>query len=324
MAYMYLYFKRRSFRLYLNMRQAIARLSTLIFACLIRLITGIHVLPQEIRAGLYNTSIKAPQMTISDAKVSEDALSLAKDLYEESRTRIASVATKVGALLTVTGIAVSGTLASLSLIGMPSTWLFDAVFLCSVLVFLCTGWFLFQFLGVGRMSAPRIDQEFLDLEVQQQKTALLRSLLSAVEQNDRRNNFLVDIYKAGRKLCAFSCACALLLITMAVLGGGNRDDHLLLKLRSDPQLIELLRGPRGVPGPQGVAGPAGLIGAKGEKVDQGPKGDSIAAPDAFKCSCPRDNTVPNATPQTSVKILNSAAPGTTTTIQQHAAPSQSP
>lgn len=50
------------------------------------------------------------------------------------------------------------------------------------------------------------------------------------------------------------------------------DESVIRRLRSDPELIELLRGPKGAPGPQGSPGERGPRGEKGDPGPQGPAG----------------------------------------------------
>ncbi len=263
---MSLFIKRRIFRSYLRLRERADQRATRTFAGLARLVTGIKIPPEEVRRGMYRRSGRPGGLHITGKNVKPETVTLAKELFEESRSRISTVASKVGTLLTVTSIAVSGTLTSLSLIGFPSNLAFFAAFLVTIVVFISTGWFLFKFLAVGQISAPNIDQEFLDLTPEMTKAAYVRDLLAAADQNDLRNNFLVDIYRAGRRLCALSFACALGLVVFAVADRIGREDRVIQKLRSDPQLLNLLRGPQG---PPGTPGTAGSRGEKGERGDRG-------------------------------------------------------
>lgn len=202
-------------------------------------------------------------------------MTLATLLHDESMKRIANVGSKVSTLLSTAGIAVSATLTSLSLIGFPSSVFFYIAFVGTALVFIFTLWFLFAFLAVGTSAVPRLDQDFLDSTKDEKSAELVQSFISATEQNDLRNNFLVDVYKAGRKLCALSLFGALLLVMIAVFTRSGREERLVQKLRSDSELINLLRGPSG---PQGPVGPSGLRGEKGEKGVAGEKGESGRVP----------------------------------------------
>ena len=260
---MAIYLKRRVFRSYLKLRQALEDIEIRAFTSVFRLVTGIRVMPHHVRQGAYDARGRPAVPGISSSDVTDETLSLAKDQFEESRSRISVIMGKVGTLLTVTSIAVSGTLTSLSLIGIPSDPYFYAAFLCAVAVFLCTGWFLFKFLGVGQSMAPSINEKFLRLSESEKKAELVRDCLKSVAQNDLRTDFLVDVYKAGRRLCAFSFAWALLLVTLAVTNRIGQENRLILKLRSDPQFVELLRGPKGDRGEPGVPGPSGPRGEKG-------------------------------------------------------------
>ena len=266
------FFKRRLFRVYLGFRVRADATATRVFVFLSRIATGINISTTDVRAGMYLRRRRSPVLRITGMKVTSEAVSMAEDHFEESRTRISTVAAKVGTLLTVTSIAVSGTLTSLTLLGFPSNPFFYGAFLLTILVFFCTGWFLFKFLGVGRSAAPALDQEFLDLEPGKEKAAYVRSLLSAAEQNDARNDFLVDIYKAGRRMSVLSFGCALALLTLAVSDRLGREDRLILKLRADPRLVELLRGPKG------QTGPSGQVGKSGPKGDAGERGPAFLPP----------------------------------------------
>ncbi|MDP3072297.1 MAG: collagen-like protein [Opitutaceae bacterium] len=262
---MAVFLKRRLFRVYLGLRARADAAATRAFVCVARMATGISISTADVRASMYLGRRRSPALHITGKKVTSEAVSMAVDQFEESRTRISTVAAKVSTLLTVTSIAVSGTLTSLSLLGFPSNAFFYGAFLLTITVFLCTGWFLFKFLGVGRSAAPALDQEFLDLQSGKKKAAYIRNLLSAAEQNDARTDFLVDIYKAGRRMSVLSFCCALVLLTLAVSDRLGREDRLILKLRADQELVELLRGPRGQAGPSGQAGKSGPKGDAGRR-----------------------------------------------------------
>jgi hypothetical protein len=263
--------KQRAFRQYLRSRLGAERLSNWIFACIIRVVSGIHVSPSHVAQRRYNRTGSPTIRVVRPRKVTEDAINLATLLHDESMKRIANLGSKVSTLLSTTGIAVSATLTSLSLIGFPSSASFYVAFVGTALVFIFTLWFLFAFLAVGTSAVPRLDQDFLDSNKDEKRAELVESFISATEQNDLRNNFLVDVYKSGRKLCALSLFGALLLVTMAVFSRSGREERLVQKLRSDPHLIDLLRGPSGPQGPQGPPGPRG---EKGEKGVTGEKGDT--------------------------------------------------
>ncbi len=67
-------------------------------------------------------------------------------------------------------------------------------------------------------------------------------------------------------------AALLSLVSLWSQQSGSTDGDLIRRLRSDPQLIELLRGPKGEPGPQGLPGERGQRGEKGTRGPQGPAG----------------------------------------------------
>lgn len=266
---MTLFLKRRLFRQYFKLRNGGTVASDRVFAALARLATGINISAENVRKGAYDPIGIVKPLHITDKKVSSETIALAQDLFEESRSRYSTVAGKVTTILTITGIAISGTIAALSLLGIPSSPVFLPAFVFAVAVYCCTVWFIFKFLAVGTSAAPAIDQEFLDLSNAKKKTALLRNLLSAASQNDFRTNFLVDVYKAARNFSLLSFACACLLIVVAAMARSDREERLILKLRSDPKLVELLRGPKGQQGDVGSAGPMGQPGPRGSPGERG-------------------------------------------------------
>lgn len=229
----------------------ISKIEAYFFAKLVTIVTGIPISRGAVEAGAYSRECASKNLVINMETVSDDVISLAEDLYKESRDRYSAVASKVGTLLTVTGIGASATLTSLSIMGIPSTTEFYISYFIVAGVFICTGWFWFRFLGVGRVSMPNIDQTFLDLVGPPQKAAYLRDLLVAAELNGFRNDFIVDVYKAARRISAAAFFCALVLISIAVFDRIHREDRFVMKLRSDPKLVELLRGPKGERGPPG-------------------------------------------------------------------------
>lgn len=255
-------------------RRWLARRETIEFIALVRLLTGIEMLPQHVEKNSYEPLPGQPLKTQGD-KISPETLGLAHTLFADSNARLAGVAGKVATLLTVMGIAASGTLTSLSLIGLPSAPVFYVLFVGTALVFLGTGWFLFKFLGVGLHASPQLDQEFLDLSDGEKKATLVCDLITATSHNNRRNDFLVDVYRAGRRLCACSLACSLGLITFAVLSHVGQEERIITKLRADPDLLKQLRGPEGVAGAPGAAGKNGIPGQPGATG-----GRYLPAPDA--------------------------------------------
>lgn len=255
--------KRRFFRFYLRLRLTLEGLEVRTFVTVFRLVTQIHILPSHVRRGSYDHNGRPSPPAVRPQDITDLTIKVAESMFETSRSRITSVAGKVGTLLTVTGIAVSGTLASLSMLGIPSSIFFYILFPASVIIFVCAGWFMFKFLAVGQSAALSIDANFLKLSAEKEKAELVNSLLAASANNDRRTDFLVDVYKAARILCGLTCLSGLIMVTLAVRDRIVEDNRLIMKLRSDPALIELLRGTKGERGAQGTRGQPGPPGKDG-------------------------------------------------------------
>ncbi len=100
---------------------------------------------------------------------------------------------------------------------------------------------------------------------------VLKKYVATAAQHAEANSQKVEqMAVAHRALQNFVVGVLLLTVWVAVMlatGWGQRgssEKALLLKLRSDTALIELLRGPAGPPGPRGLAGPQGPAGPPGQ------------------------------------------------------------
>lgn len=169
----------------------------------------------------------------------------------------------------------------LGLIGvlLPKSLAFDALWMrvicfLAVLALLNTIVLLLTFFDVGSDIEISLDQEQVDLEAGNFKKSLINLNLQCQVDTDNRTNYLVDLYKAARFffLLAFTVVVFLFSVSFLFDSSKSRTDEVIRTLRSDPKLIELLRGPKGDIGPRGNTGDQGIQGADGMQGRTGDKG----------------------------------------------------
>jgi hypothetical protein len=92
---------------------------------------------------------------------------------------------------------------------------------------------------------------------------------------DNRTDYLVDIFRVSRFffMFAFTLVVVLFSVNYFTHPCATDTERIVQQLRSDPQLIALLKGPQGIGGPKGDKGDNGGRGGKGDKGDRGEKGD---------------------------------------------------
>ena len=138
---------------------------------------------------------------------------------------------------------------------------------------------LLAFLDVGSDSEVVLDPSDVPLDGVNLKKSLVNRNLKCVAANENRTDYLVDLYKATR-FCMFS---AMTIIAALVLGSifatqpKDLTEQVIRELRSEPNLVNLLRGPQGVVGQIGETGHEGPIGPRGEEGAPGtaPSTDEI-------------------------------------------------
>jgi hypothetical protein len=196
---------------------------------------------------------------------------LAKDLYIQERNRRESLDKKVSWLLTLSGILIplSVKLIITSSSQLPRWFHFPALLLVTGSLLL-TAVLLLEYLAVGTFSQPIVDEPLLKANESERKCIVLNSYIDATRVNQDTNHYLVDLYRAARRMfsAALTAVALLGLVAAALLTWGSTsqlEDRLIQKLRSEPKLIDLLRGPVGPVGPQGPRGQRGEVGPRGER-----------------------------------------------------------
>jgi len=154
---------------------------------------------------------------------------------------------------------------------LPKSFEFDLpwmrwLFVVAGLLLLNALTMLVIYIGVSIENTIALDQEEIGLSSDDLKKSQVNSYLLCQVAADNRTSFLLCIYQTARffALFAFSLIIVLFLIGYITRSGTSDADKTIQQLRSDPRLIELLRGPRG---DQGDRGPKGDKGPQGQKSE---------------------------------------------------------
>lgn len=129
---------------------------------------------------------------------------------------------------------------------------------------------LLRFFGIERRSTPVVDAALLGATGKAAQLESLESHLVASAFNSGATDFLVDLYRASRRLAAVAL-CGVVALAVATVAAPT-SNSLVEEVRGNPDLVRLLRGPEGPQGPQGAAGANGPVGPQGQTGPSGPAG----------------------------------------------------
>ena len=247
-------------------------------------VCGIDLTLAEVKQGRYDAKNPLAEVRSDDWKTSSTIKDLIKAQYDSAKALREAVDKKIGWLLALTGVLIPLSL-NLILVGagkMPNLFYFVALlFVTSPL--LLTAVLLLQYLSVGWWSQPELDSDLLAAAELVQNGRVLQDYASATHFNECVNRYLVDVYRAARRMFFVSLVFItftgwLVASWLTWIAPGTYEKRLIRELRSDPELLNLLKGPagptgpRGLSGPKGDRGPEGAMGASGERGRDGPQG----------------------------------------------------
>jgi hypothetical protein len=134
---------------------------------------------------------------------------------------------------------------------------------------------LLIYFGVGTETTVCLDQADVELDKDNLKKSLINLYLNCQVDSDNRSDYLLDIYKVARFFSLFAFCIILILLSVHFFSRSSSTDaeKVIQQLRSEPKLIDLLRGPKGEKGDKGDQGESGLKGERGEKGDKGERGE---------------------------------------------------
>jgi Collagen triple helix repeat (20 copies) len=218
---------------------------------------------------------KHQDLHLENAKDLDALLAAAKDCFKAATDRRTLVTDKCKTLLTLSSfiLAVSGLFLPKS--SEIDPWWMRASFFAAGLFLLNSVALLLIYFGVGTDTTVCLNQTDVELDKDNVKKSLINLYLNCQIDADNRTNYLVDVYKVARffSLFAFSIILVLLSVNYFHRSSSTDPEKIIQQLRSDPKLIDLLRGPKGDVGEKGDRGDRGLNGEKGDKGATGERGE---------------------------------------------------
>ncbi|QDU80500.1 hypothetical protein Pla110_22300 [Polystyrenella longa] len=233
-----------------------------------------NVALNDVRTGRYSTHNYSDR-NLDNAKELDLLLSASKECLDNAKHRRTAITDKCKTLITISSVLMGlvGFLTPKAL-AFEHTWMRLIGFL-AILALMNTITLLLVFFGVGCESEISIEQDEVELDASNLKKSMINGYLLCQTDMDNRTNYLVDLYKSARFFALFAFAVFVGLFSVSILSTSPKEEteRILLKLRSDPVLTEMLRGPRGEKGKEGQIGPKGERGGEGQVGPMGERGD---------------------------------------------------
>jgi hypothetical protein len=213
---------------------------------------------------------------LDDSKDLETLLTLAKDQYKSALDRREYVTDKTKTLITLNSVLLAILAAFLpKLTDFPSLWI-SLPFYGGVLLLLNALLIMWMYYDIKGETVLELHQSEVELKKDDLKKSLINSYLRCQVDTDNVTDYLADLYKTARFYFFFGFIVIFGIFSINYFLRPNSfsgPKEVIQELRSNPELIDLLRGPKGDVGPQGRRGPKGDRGEKGPQGEIGPKGD---------------------------------------------------
>lgn len=219
---------------------------------------------QDVKSGAYSRK-DHQDLDLDESTNLDDLVTASRECFENATARRSAVTDKGKTLTTMSSLL-------LGLVGilLPKSFAFDSIemrIVCflAVLALLNTVTLLLVFFDVGKETQVLLNQDDVDLDHQDYKKSLINSYLRCKVDTDNRTDYLVDLYRSARFFFLVAFTTVVVLFSIRFAGSSPDDDteRVIHRLRGEPKLVELLRGPKG---------DRGALGTRGPKGDQGPSG----------------------------------------------------
>lgn len=238
---------------------------------------GIECTFQDVRRRAYD-QLQHVDRNLDDAKDLDTLLASAKDRYKDALDRRTFVTDK-----TKTLVALNSAMLAIVAAFLPKAAAFDSAWLSiafyvGVLLMLNALLIMWIYFDIKGETVVELAQSEVGLDKDNLKKATINSYLRCQVDTNNVTDFLADLYKAARFyfLSGFVVIFGIFSAAYFTRPPSSEAEKVIQQLRSDPALIDLLRGPRGKQGekgPQGEQGFKGEQGSKGEKGEKGAKGE---------------------------------------------------
>lgn len=234
-------------------------------------------------------------LKLDDSKDLETLLALANDQYKSALGRREYVTDKAKTLITLNSVLLAILAAFLpKLTDFPSLWI-SLPFYGGVLLLLNALLIMWMYYDIKGETVLELQQSEVGLKKDDLKKSLINSYLRCQVDTDNFTDYLADLYKTARFYFLFGFIVIFGIFSINYFlrpypYGGPKE--VIQELRSNPELIDLLRGPKGEKGehgeqgPKGDVGPQGRRGPKGDRGEKGPQGE-IGPKDDRGDSCPK-------------------------------------
>lgn len=208
-----------------------------------------------VQSGTYDSRTAEP-LCLDDAKDVGALLRITESGLTGAEKRRAIVVEKCKMLLTLGSLLLGA--ASYSL---PKTFTSESVLSATLSVLVMLLLFnviliLLVIFDVETGMSVVLTQSEVSLDVINLKKSEINGLRACIAKAENQTDYFVDLYLSARfcLLTALAILTSLVFVNASSSLSTNSTESIVRALRSNPQLIDLLRGPKGEPGPRGEKG----------------------------------------------------------------------
>ena len=241
---------------------------------------GIECSFADVRARAYDLT-RHTDRNLDGARDLDTLLASAKDRYKDAVDRRALVTDKAKTLVTLNSALLAVLAAFLPKSLEFESWCVRVPFYAGVLMLLNALVVMWMYFDVKNEMNLDLQQAEVGLDGADLKKSLINSCLQCQVAADNGTNYLADLYKTARFyfLSGFLAVFVILSAGYFKRPPSGDAERVIEKLRGEPKMIELLRGPKGENGAEGPPGAKGPPGERGPQGHQGPQGDRGPAGD---------------------------------------------
>lgn len=181
------------------------------------------------------------------AKDLDTLLASAKDRYKDAIDRRSFVTDKAKTLITLNAALLAILAAFLPKATRSDSLWVSLPFFGGVLLMLNALVVMWMYFDIKGETVMELQQGEVGLEKDDLKKSLINSYLQCQVGTDNVTDYLADLYKTARFFFLSGFIVIFVIVSINYFSGSRDDEaeRLIRKLRSDPKLIELLRGPKG-------------------------------------------------------------------------------
>ena len=243
---------------------------------------GKEIAYSDVKAGTFESRKPSP-LGLEEAKDVDTLLEMSRESFANAEKRRTVITDKCKTLLTL-GSLLLGVIGLLlpKYLAFESAWMRGLSILAIAILFDAIV-LLLMFFDVGQDMEVSLAQADIPLDEINLKKSLLNRHLRCTASSENRTDYLVELYRAARFcfLSALTIVAGLVLASVIRNSPADQTERIVREIRSDPALINLLRGPKGNDGNKGERGNQGLPGLKGDRGEKGDRGSNADVNDAI-------------------------------------------